>query len=51
MYVVAFNHKRKGWVMRRMYRFEAAALRYKARVLRHLAHWELPSDLVRIMGK
>ena len=51
MYVVAFRHKRRGWITRKIYAYEAAALRYKARICRHLAHFELPTDLVRIFGK
>lgn len=51
MYVVAFKHGGRHWLTRKVFRFEQAALRYKARICTHLVHWHLPTDYVRIFGK
>jgi hypothetical protein len=51
MYVVVFKHKGVSWHARKVFRFAAAAERYAVRAKRHLAHWELPTDLCRILSK
>lgn len=51
MYVVAFKHKGVSWQTRKMFRFALAAERYAVRIKAHLAHWELPTDLCRILNK